>query len=56
MLGFLQSNNVISSLQITLLYLQRKALSSDASNPQGVQGIDSEWAHGANIVDTLVDR
>jgi len=56
MLGFLQSNNVISSLQITLLDLQRKALSPDASNAQGVQSIDGEWAHGANIVDAFVER
>jgi len=47
---------VISSLQITLLNLQRKALSFDAGNPQGVQGIDGKWAHRANIVDALVER
>ena len=56
MLGFLQSNDVISSLQITRLDLQRKALSPDAGNPQGAQGVDGEWAHGANVVDAFVER
>src|SRR5215510_6238366 len=56
MLGFLQSNDVISSLQIMLLDLQRQALSPDAGNPQGTQGVDGKWAHGANIVDTFVER
>ena len=56
MLGFLQSNEVISSLQITLLDLQRKALSLDAGNPQGAQGVDGEWAHRANVVDAFVER
>ncbi len=56
MLGFLQSNNVIGSLQITLLELQRKALSPDAGNAQGAQGVDAEWAHGANIVDAFIER
>ena len=56
MLGFLQSNDVISSPQITLLDLQRKALSPDAGNPQGAQGVDGEWTHGANIIDAFVER
>src|SRR5512134_1049306 len=43
MLGFLQSNDVMSRLQIALPNLERKTLSPDAGNPQGAQGVEGEW-------------